>query len=75
MNPRETGLEWLANLNKEDQILYCKNRVNHRRAADKDNIATFLSEEFPDFKTFIDQGFVWRDTPEGHDYWDKICNS
>ncbi len=75
MNPRETGLEWLALLTKTDQIRFCKNRVNHRRSTDKDDIATFLSEEFPDFKTFIDQGFVWRDTPEGHDYWDKICNS
>ena len=75
MKTNETGLEWLANLNKEDQILYCKNRVNHKRSSDKDDIATFLSQEFSDFKTFIDAGFVWRDTPEGHEYWDKIYNS
>lgn len=69
------AVEWLGKLRKEDQILYCKNRVNQRRPSDKDDIATFLSQEFPDFQTFIDAGFVWRATPEGHDYWDKIYNA
>lgn len=75
MKTGETGLEWLDLLTKTDQIRFCKNRVNHNKPSDTGDIATFLSREFPDFKTFINQGFVWRNTPEGRAYWDKICNS
>jgi hypothetical protein len=69
------AVEWLGKLSKEDQILFCKNRVNHKRPTDKGTIATFLSYDFDTFESFIDAGFVWRDTPEGHEYWNKIYNA
>lgn len=63
------GVEWLGKLTKEEQILFCKNRVNHKRPNDKENIATFLSYDFDTFEHFIDAGFVWSNTPEGYEYW------
>jgi hypothetical protein len=76
------GLEWLGKLTKEEQILFCKNRVNYKRPKDKANIATFmcykltiaqyLNTEFSSFTQFIDYAFSWEDTPEGHRYWADI---
>ena len=66
------GVEWLGKLTKEEQILFCKNRVNHKRPRDKANIATFLSYDFDTFESFIDAGFIWIATPEGHDYWNTV---
>ena len=74
------GIEWLGQLSKEEQILFCKNRVNFCRnltpsATSKRNltIAEYLNERFSSFVQFIDQGFLWSSTPEGQDYWRGIA--
>jgi hypothetical protein len=73
---RKLGVEWLSKLSKEDQILFCKNRVNHRNRGEVTKrgltIAQYLILEYDSFSQFIDHAFMWEDTPEGHDYWDGI---
>lgn len=68
------GYEYLDKLTKEEQVQFCRARVNHKRAMDTDDIATYLMRDFADFGEFIDQAFVWINTPEGHDYWSEIYN-
>lgn len=78
MKKNKIGLHWLGLLSKEDQILFCKNRVNlGPGTADylpsyKLTIAQYLNMEFSSFAQFIDYAFSWEDTPEGHRYWADI---
>lgn len=76
MKQGKIGVEWLAQLSKEEQILFCKNRVNFGRnlSSSRSNltIAQYLNDRFYSFSQFIDHGFVWTDTPEGQDYWASI---
>lgn len=71
------GIEWLGQLSKEEQILFCKNRVNLGRFSlvttfGKLTIAGYLSAEFSSFQEFIDYAFEWAKTPEGYEYWMQI---
>ncbi len=70
------GVQWLGRLSKEEQIVFCKSRVNHRDggAGSKRGmtIAQYLLCEFDSFNDFIDQAFHWEKTPEGHEYWAEI---
>jgi hypothetical protein len=78
MKKNKIGVHWLGLLSKEDQILFCKNRVNlGANHADhlpfyKLTIAQYLNTEFSSFTQFIDYAFSWEDTPEGHRYWADI---
>ena len=77
MKQGKIGVEWLAQLSKEEQILFCKNRVNWGRFSlattfGKLTIAGYLSAEFSSFQEFIDYAFEWDKTPEGHSYWADI---
>jgi hypothetical protein len=72
------GVQWLGRLSKEEQIVFCKNRVNHRDTGLDTyrgmTIAQYLLCEFDSFNKFIDGAFIWQNTPEGHDYWSDIAN-
>lgn len=72
MKQSKIGIEWLAQLSKEEQILFCKNRVNHSRDRSSNRgltIGQYLIKDFDSFNAFIDRAFVWSETPEGHEYW------
>ncbi len=78
MKQSKIGIEWLAQLSKEEQILFCKNRVNFGRnlLSSRKNltIAEYLNDQFSSFSQFIEHGFVWSSTPEGQDYWSGIAS-
>jgi hypothetical protein len=66
------GIYWLDNLTGEEQVQFCKNRVNlrsHSRIFQKETIAEYLLSEFDTFSTFIDSGFVWSLSTEPEGFW------
>jgi hypothetical protein len=76
---KKLGVEWLDYLSKENQILFCKNRVNFGRFMYSSSsyanltIAQYLSSEFDSIHDFIDYAFEWAKTPEGHDHWSILA--
>lgn len=73
---KKQGIEWLRKLDKTQQVLFCKNRVNHSKRSFTAGltIAEYLIKEFSSFNSFIDKAFIWDETPEGHDYWECIAD-
>ena len=68
------GIQYLDLLNPEQQVAYCRNRVNHPHSLNDSkhagkNIADFLNTEFVSFEEFVDQGFLWEQSTEGYSYW------
>ena len=68
------GIQYLDLLNKDEQVRYCRNRVNHPHSLNDSkhagkNIADFLNTEFVSFEEFVDQGFLWEQSTEGYSYW------
>jgi hypothetical protein len=77
---KKLGVEWLDYLSKENQILFCKNRVNFGRFMYSSSssyanltIAEYLGSEFYSIHDFINHAFEWVKTPEGHDYWSILA--
>lgn len=70
------GVEWLAMLSKENQVLFCRNRVNVRDFNQSIvPIAEYLNAEYPSFDAFLRKAFVWQLSPQGHDYWEHCSNN
>lgn len=46
---------------------FCKNVTETR------NIEWFFSEDREDLQTWIASAFVWKETKQGHDYWEAIA--
>lgn len=46
---------------------FCKNVIETR------NIEEFFEDERGDMHTWIASAFVWKDSPQGHDYWESIA--
>lgn len=38
-------------------------------------ILDYLQATYPDMDDFISSGFIWNETPEGYEYWEKIANA
>ena len=59
------GIEYLAMLSKEEQVLFLKNLNN----ISNKKISTYLLGEHDSYHSFITGSFTFAHSPEGHDYW------
>lgn len=66
------GYEWYRTLTKKQQkqwrknlLKYCKNNLKH--------FYNILNRS-DSLKDFMYNSFIFRDTPQGHDYWRNIAN-
>lgn len=64
----KTGLEYLKELNPDEQVLFLKNLNNIANI----KISKYLMNEYDTYHAFITGSFTFRDCPEGHDYWWNI---
>ena len=58
---------WFSLLSKKEQKEYKENVENTKLDWD-----WLLEHEKEDFVGFIGCGFIWHETPQGHDYWREI---
>jgi hypothetical protein len=62
------GIEWFAYLSEKEQKEF---RENVKKQ--DDNFHDFINDEYRLFEYFITLAFWFDETPQGHDYWMKIC--
>lgn len=67
-----TGTECFARLEPDVQQQFI---INLQRAKGLSRSMEFMNRDFGMMCDFIDKGFTWRSTTEGHDYWQSIYNS
>lgn len=80
----KTGIEWLAEMAYQHQVLFLK-RLSETRASESVDrakyadqiwpIADYLNKEHDSLYHFILRSFNWEATPEGHDYWKQLAES
>lgn len=59
------GIEYLAMLSKEEQVLFLKNLNNVANT----KISTYLMREHDSYHSFLTGSFTFTASTEGHDYW------
>lgn len=69
MRPRinRVGQYYFDKLPKSAQEKFLKNLKNGGISTEK-----YMKMIFKNKESFVSSAFIWRDTPEGHRYWEKI---
>lgn len=69
------GWDWFITLNKDNQRCWMDNMLNHIQYKDFDHIIFILNREYGNLRDFLLNSFIWDDTPEDCEYWDRIENN
>jgi len=67
--PNKSGYYYLRKLSRTDRKSY---RKNFKSNVIHIPLKMWLESEALDMEDFIGGAFVWKNTPEGHDYWEQL---